>query len=319
MKGLGLAAGWLLDRWLGDPRRGHPVAGFGTVAGALEERTYADRRAAGALHVTLLVGGTTALGLALSRLARDRPWAHVIITAAATWTVLGGRSLEREAMIIGDHLLAGRIEAARDRLPHLVGRDPSESPSEIARAVVESVAENTSDAVVAPLVWGAAAGVPGLLTYRAINTLDAMIGHRSARYERFGFVAARLDDLANWVPARLTAALTVVLAPLVDGSPAAAWRAAPDAVRHPSPNAGPVEACFAGALGITLGGRNTYQGTESDRGTLGSGPPPTASDIARSVRLSRAIGVAATGLLVGGTMIRSRVRAGQRSRSSGPH
>src|SRR3954452_4670412 len=152
-------------------------------------------------------------------------------------------------------LAGGDLEAARAALPVLAGRDPRGlGQEELARATVESVAENTSDAAVAPLFWGAVAGVPGLLTYRAVNTLDAMVGHRSERYERFGWAAARLDDLANWVPARITAGLTALLAPVVEGSPRRAlevcWR---DGGKHPSPNAGPVEAAFAGALGRTLG------------------------------------------------------------------
>ena len=192
----------------------------------------------------------------------------------------------------------GDVAGARERLPHLCGRDPSylEVP-ELARATVESVAENTSDAVVAPLFWGAVAGVPGLLGYRAVNTLDAMVGHRSERYERFGWAAARLDDLANWVPARITAGLTAGLAPLVDGSSRRAlevcWR---DGGKHPSPNAGPVEAAFAGALGRTLGGRLSYGARVEERPLMGNGPAPLVADIPRAARLSAAVSLAA-GLL----------------------
>ncbi len=136
----------------------------------------------------------------------------------------------------------------------------------LARATVESVAENTSDAAVAPLFWGAVAGLPGLLGYRAVNTLDAMVGHRSPRYARFGEASARLDDVANWIPARLTAALTVACAPLAGGSASGAlrtwWR---DGAAHPSPNSGRCEAALAGALGLRLGGRNVY-------GSAGRGP-----------------------------------------------
>ena len=147
----------------------------------------------------------------------------------------------------------------------------------MARAGVESLAENTSDAVVAPLFWGAVAGLPGLLGYRAVNTLDAMVGYRSARYARFGRVAARVDDVANLVPARLTAALTVLLAPLVGGRPADALRAwRRDASGHPSPNAGPVEATAAGALGLRLGGRTEYAYGVEDRPSLGDGRAPAA-------------------------------------------
>src|SRR3954469_13817090 len=215
----GLALGFGLDQLLGDPRHGHPVAGFGRVATLLEQHTYADRRGAGVLHLTLLVGATVALGGVLASATRRRPALRLVVTAAATWSVLGGRSVQREAQAIASQLGDGDLAAARLQIRNLVGRDPAElSAAELARACMESVAENTSDAVVAPLFWGAAAGLPGLLGYRAVNTLDAMVGHRSARYRRFGWAAARADDVANWLPARCTAALTVVCAPLAGGS-----------------------------------------------------------------------------------------------------
>jgi adenosylcobinamide-phosphate synthase len=174
---------------------------------------------------------------------------------------------------------------------HLVGRDPAalDEPG-IARAVVESVAENTCDAVVAPLFWGAVAGLPGLLGYRAVNTLDAMVGHRSPRYARFGWAAARLDDVANLVPARLTAALVAVVAPLLGGDARRAVRITlRDGRKHPSPNSGISEAAFAGALGLRLGGRNTYVGRVENRPELGDGRPPTASDIGAATRLCAAV------------------------------
>jgi adenosylcobinamide-phosphate synthase len=185
--------------------------------------------------------------------------------------------------------------AARDRVRHLVGRDTAElSTEEVARATVESVAENTSDAIVAPLLWGAVAGLPGLLGYRAANTLDAMIGHRSARYLRFGWAAARLDDLANWVPARLAALAAAAWAPLVGGTARDAIDVVRrDASRHPSPNAGVVEAAFAGALDVQLGGQNAYHGTVEDRGTLGGGRPVAVADIARARRLAEALSISA--------------------------
>ena len=252
------AAGLLLgagaDLVLGDPRRWHPVAGFGTVAGALERRTYADRRPAGVGYVALLVGGAVALGAVAERVAR-RPAGRTLVTAAATWVVLGGASLHREGAALAGELDRGDLGAARARLPGLCGRDPAAlDAGGLARAATESVAENTSDAVVAPLLWGAVAGVPGLLGYRAVNTLDAMVGHRSPRYLRFGWAAARLDDAANLVPARVAALLVAGCAPAVGGAPRAAlgaWRR--DAAAHPSPNAGPVEAAAAGALGVTPG------------------------------------------------------------------
>ncbi|WP_250558510.1 CobD/CbiB family cobalamin biosynthesis protein, partial [Pseudonocardia lacus] len=228
------------------------------------------------------------------------PVAGVLLTAAATWTVLGGTSLARHGTALADELADGDLAAARARLPSLCGRDPASlDVAGAARAGTESMAENTSDAVVAPLLWGAAAGVPGLLGYRAVNTLDAMVGHRSPRYLRFGWAAARLDDLANLLPARVAAALFAVLAPAVGGSPRAAlatwWR---DAAAHPSPNAGPVEATAAGALGVTLGGRTVYPHRVEERPRLGRGPAPTPADLRRAARLSRLVGAAATLLAV---------------------
>ncbi|WP_293787419.1 CobD/CbiB family cobalamin biosynthesis protein, partial [uncultured Aeromicrobium sp.] len=192
--------------------------------------------------------------------------------------------------------------SARRRLTHLVGRDPSGlSEDEVARAVVESVAENTSDAVVAPLLWGGLAGVPGLLAYRAVNTLDAMIGHRSPRYERFGKAAARLDDVVNLLPARLAAALATVLGPDRPGA-LRAWRR--DAAGHPSPNAGAVEAAFAGALGIRLGGTNVYGERIEHRPTLGDGRPVKPGDIAPATRLARRVGLGAALIAAGIALLR---------------
>jgi len=287
----GLALGYLADALVGDPRRFHPVAGFGRVAAGLERVTYADSRTAGVAHVAVLVGASVGLGAGLQRLGHRHSVALTTVVAAATWTVLGGRSLRHEAATVAGQLGAGDLAAARAQVRNLVGRDPSAlAPDEIARATVESVAENTSDAVVAPLFWGAVAGVPGLLGYRAVNTLDAMVGHRSPRYARFGWGAARLDDLVSWVPARLAGLAGALAAPLVGGSPAAAGRAMRrDAGRHPSPNAGVVEAAFAGALGVRLGGRNVYQGRVEDRGILGDGRAVEVDDIARANRLARVV------------------------------
>lgn len=292
---LGLALGAGADLLLADPRRRHPVAGFGTVALALERRTWRDSRSAGAAHVLLLTGATTALGVALDRGTRRQPVARTLVTAVATWSVLGGTSLGRAATTVQRALDAGDLPAARTALPALAGRDPAGlGVPELSRATVESVAENTSDAAVAPLVWGTVAGLPGLLAYRAVNTLDAMVGHRSPRYERFGWAAARLDDVANWLPARITAALTVACAPLVGGSARGALRVwLRDGAAHPSPNSGRCEAAAAGALGLRLGGRNVYGSRVEVRPTLGDGHRPGSADIRRAVRLSRAVWTAA--------------------------
>lgn len=289
----GLLLGYAADRLLADPRRLHPVAGFGQLAAALEQRTWREDRRAGAAHVAVLVGGAVALGAALERASRrsDNVVPRAALTALATWTVLGGTSLDREAAAVSRQLADGRLADARVQLTHLVGRDTSRlGEQEVVRATLESLAENTSDAVVAPLVWGAVGGVPGLLGYRAANTLDAMIGHRSPRYERFGWAAARLDDLLNLPGARLTAALAVVLG----DDPAGARRAwGRDAAGHPSPNAGPVEASFAGALGVRLGGTNDYAGRIEHRPVMGDGPPPARPDLDRARTLARRIGLGA--------------------------
>lgn len=287
-RAFGVAVGVLLDAALGDPRRGHPVAAFGRVAQEVERRLWADSHRRGLVHVVVLVGGVVGLGLAAERCTASRPLGRALLTAAATWAVLGGRSLAAEGSAMSAELAVGDVTAARRRLPNLCGRDPDMLDADgLARAACESVAENTADAVVGPLVWGAVAGVPGLLGYRAVNTLDAMVGHRSERYARFGWAAARSDDVVNVVPSRCAAVVTAVCAPAVGGRPVAAWRAwRRDAPGHPSPNAGPVEAAFAGALGRRLGGRTAYAYGVEERPSLGCGPPPGVSDLARTVRLS---------------------------------
>lgn len=251
---------------------------------------WADSRARGVVYTVVCAGAATGLGAVLQRRSR------FAATALATWIVLGGRGLAAEGEAMAELLDAGDLPAARRRLSHLCGRDATElGVRELARAATESVAENTSDAVVAPLLWGAVAGVPGLLGYRALNTLDAMVGHRSARYERFGWAAARADDLANLVPSRIAALAAAVLS----DRPSRAWRIwRRDGSRHPSPNAGQVESAFAGALGVRLGGVNSYGGRVEDRGTLGDGPPPGTADLRRAVALSRAVGLAALAIAV---------------------
>jgi adenosylcobinamide-phosphate synthase len=304
----GLAVGAAADLLLADPRRYHPVAGFGAVAGALERRVWRNSRAVGAAHAVGLVAVASGVGLLLDRGTRRRPAARTLVTAAATWTVLGGTSLGRAAGRVHIALDAGDVTAARSALPALAGRDPSGlGADELTRATVESVAENTSDAAVAPLLWGAVAGLPGLLGYRAVNTLDAMVGHRSPRYERFGWGAARLDDLANWLPARLTAGLTVACARPAGGSATGAlgtWFR--DGAAHPSPNSGRCEAAMAGALGVRLGGRNVYGSRVEVRPALGSGRAPIPDDIEAAVRLSRAVWLTAALLAAASRLLRPR-------------
>ncbi|MEU9117719.1 cobalamin biosynthesis protein [Streptomyces sp. NPDC048483] len=313
----GAALGFLGDLIAADPRRGHPVAAFGRAAGALERRLWRDHRGYGAAHAVVCAGGAAAGAALLQRAVRGRPGAPAALTAATVWAVLGGTSLGREARAVGGALTAGDLDVARERLPHLCGRDPQalDGP-QMARAVVESVAENTSDAVVGALVWGALGGVPGLVAFRAVNTLDAMVGHKSPRYRRFGWAAARLDDVAGWPGSRLTAALTVLAGPDRRGA-LRAWRA--DGGAHPSPNAGPVEASFAGALGVRLGGTLAYGGRIEHRPVLNGGARPVAADdIERAVRLSRRVSVLALAATVAGRTavgaIRRRSKSGRKPR-----
>ncbi|MER5548244.1 cobalamin biosynthesis protein [Streptomyces sp. NPDC002589] len=305
----GAAAGLLGDLLLGDPRRGHPVAAFGRAAAAVDGALWHDHRGWGALHTVVCAGGAVALGTVAARAVRPSPAASVALTAAATWAVVGGTSLAREARAIGSALERGDVEAARSRLPHLCGRDPQALDADgIARAVVESVAENTSDAVVGALVWGAVAGVPGLLGFRAVNTLDAMVGHKSPRYRRYGWASARLDDVAGWPGARLTAVLAAAAGPDPRGA-LRAWQA--DAHRHPSPNAGPVEASFAGALGVRLGGTLSYGGRVERRPVLngGRGRAVRVTDVDRAVRLSRRVGLLALGTTVAARLLVTSVKS----------
>ncbi len=281
---MGIALGVVADRALGDPRRLHPVAGMGTVAAALERRIYADSRAAGVVHAAVLVGGAVAAGALVDR---GGPRLTIVTTAAATWATLGGTTLTRVVADLGTLVDADDLDGARDLIPSLCGRDPRSLDADgMVRAAVESLAENTSDAAVGPLVWAAVAGAPGALGYRMANTLDAMVGYRSERHQRFGWASARLDDLVNIVPARVTGLAVVALGPDRRGA-VAAWRR--DAGRHPSPNAGVVEAAFAGALGTGLGGLTVYPHGVEDRPRLGDGPPPTVQDLHRSVVLSRRV------------------------------
>jgi adenosylcobinamide-phosphate synthase len=298
-----LLAGYAADLLAGDPRRWHPVAGFGRAALTLERAMYAPTRRRGAVVVAILVAlpalGAELLARAAShgRPGRERLGRSVVL-AALTWVALGGRSLRREALNVSDLVAREELDGARGALRALCGRDAAElDPTALCRAAVESVAENSSDAIVGALLWGALAGPAGVAVYRASNTLDAMLGHRSERYADFGWAAARLDDAMSWPAARLTAALACLAAPLVGGSSReAAAIARRDGRAHPSPNAGPVEAAFAGALGLSLGGPLAYNGEIQSRPRLGHGRAPAVGDVHRAARLSLAVGGAAAAL-----------------------
>jgi adenosylcobinamide-phosphate synthase len=287
--GRGLLGGYLADVALGDPPRWHPVAGFGRIASRVEQAVYAPTRRRGAAFAAGLVCGCALLAGTLGRRRRG------FVLLGVTWAALGGRSLVSEARRIAAALEASELDAARAALPALVGRDPQDLDERgICRAVVESVAENTGDAVVGPLVWGTIAGPAGVVAYRAANTLDAMVGRPDERYRRFGWSAARLDDAMSWPGARCGALLAVLASPAVGGSVRAAWRILHrDGAAHPSPNAGRLEAAFAGALGVRLGGPLSYGGRAEHRPHLGDGPPPDVVAIRRAANLSRAVGAAA--------------------------
>jgi adenosylcobinamide-phosphate synthase len=300
-RGVGIAVGVVADVVLGDPRRGHPVALFGRGAAAFERRTYSDDVRAGVVHTAALLTSLAVVTAVVEGAGRRRgAVAEAACVAAATFIAAGGTTLCRTGEQMARLLRDGDVEGARRLLPSLCGRDPSvlDAPG-LTRAALESIAENTSDAQIGPLMWACLGGAPAALVYRAANTLDAMIGNRSARYIRFGWAAARFDDLVNLAPARLTGVAVVVCAPLVGGSPGQALRAwRRDAAKHPSPNAGVVEASFAGALGVRLGGPTQYAHELEIRPTLGDGRIPEIDDLARAVRLSRAVQMLAAAVAV---------------------
>ncbi len=287
-RALAAAGALVLDRVAGEPPVPdalHPVAVLGRGIAALEGRIYDDRRGPGAVLTAAGVGVAGAAGAVLRS------------PAVAGYVATSGRALHDAASSVGDALGDGDLLTARDRLTHLVGRDPSGlDEAAIARAVVESVAENTTDAIVAPALWTAAAGAVGAFVHRAADTLDSMVGYRDARYGRFGTPAARLDDVLAWGPARVTAVLVAATRPRRS---AAVWRTVrTDAGRHPSPNAGVAEAAFAAALGLRLGGgENRYGDVVEVRPALGDGRPPAGADIAAAVALSRDVTWALAALL----------------------
>lgn len=272
-----VALGLLVDRVVSEPpTRWHPVAWFGTGMGRLERVVWADERGPGI--------GYAAAGVALGASAG----AVIGFTAPAVTLCVAGNELRRLARSIEERLSAGELEDAKALLPSLVGRDPSTlDASGIAAAVVESLAENSVDAVIAPLCWAVLAGAPGVAAYRAVNTMDAMVGHHNDRYEHFGWAAARTDDVANYVPARVFAVLVALARPSRAFDVWAAVRR--DAPAHPSPNAGVAESSVAAALGVELGGPLRYGSRIEDRPRLGVGPRPGASDIGAAIALTSRI------------------------------
>jgi adenosylcobinamide-phosphate synthase len=284
-----LPLGLLLDHLLGEPRRWHPLVGFGYLANVMERSLRRgapggaiDNRLRGSLAWLLLVLPLPLLGVWLLSLL---PWPAALAGhALLLWFALGGRSLAEHVEAVATPLVAGELDAARRALGWMVSRETAGLDSgEIARATVETTLENGNDAVFGALFWAALLGGPGVLGFRLANTLDAMWGYKDGRRIYFGWCAARADDVLGLIPARLTALTYAVLGR--GGDALSCWRA--QASAWSSPNAGPVMAAGAGALGVSLGGAATYHGRVEQRPVLGRGPAPNARDIARALALVR--------------------------------
>jgi adenosylcobinamide-phosphate synthase len=291
----------LIELCLGYPQPltraiGHPVTWIGALIAELDHALNRDaagaptRRLAGAaaLLIVVVVVGLTAL--VIERELFRLPFGLFIVALAAS-TLIAQRSLHRHVAAVASALEAEDLDAGRNAVSHIVGRDTAvlDAPG-IARAAIESLAENFSDAVVAPVLWLAIAGLPGAAVYKAINTADSMIGHRTARHAAFGWAAARLDDLVNLPASRLAALLLIAAAALGKGdSSIQAWNTVwLDAPRHRSPNAGYAEAAMAGALGLSLAGPRIYGGVRVDDAVMGGGRwEATAADIRNALALYR--------------------------------
>jgi adenosylcobinamide-phosphate synthase len=292
VRGASVVTALLADAILGEPpEAAHPVVLMGRLISAFENRALALKDAGRArLAGVFLAVAFPALTFVLVRIAlRLAPpklrWPFEVGLLSTTLSMHG---LARAALAVERELEGADLEAARARVGEFVGRDTAHlSPNEVSRAAIESVAENASDGVVAPMLYGLLLGAPGALTYKAINTLDSMVGHPHPPYENLGWASAHLDDLANFVPARLTVLLVAAVSGFAGGTGVAttlviASRYGP---LTKSPNAGWAEAAFAGALGVALGGANSYGGVVREGPTLGVGRPPEAGDIVRAVRL----------------------------------
>ena len=273
---------------------GHPVTWIGGLIGELDRALNRDtantmtRRLLGAVALSIVIVVTGLIALVIERELFRVPYG-IFIVALAAGTLVAQRSLHRHVAAVATALETGDIGAGRSAVSHIVGRDTAAlDAAAVARAAIESLAENFSDAVVAPVLWLAIAGLPGIAVYKAINTADSMIGHRTARHEAFGWAAARLDDLVNLPASRLAALLLIAAAALrKDAAPVAAWQTVwLDAPRHRSPNAGYPEAAMAGALGLTLAGPRVYGGVRIEDAVMGGGRwDATAADVRRALAL----------------------------------
>lgn len=299
-----LVAAVVLDLLLGDPRwLPHPVVLIGRMITFLENllrKTVANERLAGLFLLLFTVGATYGLGLAaVIGASAVHPYAGWIVATLMAWTTLAARSLHRESGLVAAALQRGDLAEARRYLSYIVGRDTEAlDEPEIWRGAVETVAENTTDGVIAPLFFLLLGGPPLALAYKAVNTLDSMVGYKNDRYLRFGWASARFDDLVNYLPARLTGFLMVLASPLVGLSMGNSWRIMMrDGRNHASPNSGISEAAAAGALGIRLGGTNSYFGKPVPKPTIGDPARPLDANGWRgAVRLM----YGAEGLLVAG-------------------
>ena len=275
---LAALAAVFLDYLLGEPRRLHPLVGFGHLAAAIERRVNRGSVGAGCLGWALAVLPWVAAG------ALARPLAPFAVDVALLYFALGARSLGEHAAAVAAPLCAGRLDEARERVGRMVSRDTGQlDAGGVAGAAVESVLENGNDAIFGALFWFTLLGGPGALLFRLANTLDAMWGYRSERYNLYGRFAARFDDALNWVPARLTALTYALLGRT--GSALHCWRE--QAPGWESPNAGPVMAAGAGSLGVALGGPACYHGRVEQRPPLGEGRPPDGEHIAQALALLR--------------------------------
>lgn len=285
-------SGW--PSWL-FARIGHPVTWLGRLISAIDAAWNRDsdppafRRAAGVAGALVVIALSVALGWMLQSLLPSLlpwGWVQIVLVGVLAWPLVALRSLHDHVAAVATPLHAGDIAAAREAVSRIVGRDPATlDEAGIARAAIESLAENASDGIVAPVFWGALFGLPGILGYKAINTLDSMIGHRSERHEAFGWAAARIDDVANFIPARLTGFLFVLLASRRSEALSCMTR---DARRHRSPNAGWPEAAMAGALGVRLSGPRIYHGSITNEPWLNDGArDPLAADISQGLTIYR--------------------------------
>lgn len=278
-------AALLADAGLGEPQRLHPLVGFGRWAGAVERALHADRRMAGVIAWCVAVLPVVCLvGWTLHAVSARSPGLALAMSAVVLYLAVGHRSLSDHAQPIASALESQDLPAARTAVGRVVSRDTAAlDATQVAGAATESVLENGCDAVFGALFWFVLLGAPGAVLYRLANTLDAMWGYRTPRYARFGWAAARIDDVLNYVPARLTA-----VAYAVCGDARRAWHCwRTQGHTWKSPNAGPVMAAGAGAISVRLGGAAPYHGNWSERPVLGEGAPPDAASIRAALRLVR--------------------------------